>query len=285
MTPVLRNDALNICLVILAAGSGSRYGGLKQLAVVGPAGEAILDYSIDDAVNAGFSKVVLVVRWEILGEVRAHVDSRFSRAVEVEYAIQETGAFDGNLVSTKPAGTAHAVLSARSLVSTPFAVINADDYYGASAFEQMASFLHSSSDEHHFAMIAYRLGKTLSENGAVSRAVCKLDNNRQLTSVSEQHGISRQAKGLADNTLVSMNFWGFQPVLFDTLQREYEVYLQQQGYKHGEFLLPEVINTMISRQALRVSVIPSEEQWYGITYAADREVVRSALRHRPLIKV
>lgn len=271
------------CLVILAAGTGTRYGGLKQLEAIGPNGEALLDYAIHDALQAGFGKFVLVVRKEIHDEVKAHCDKTFNHKVEIEYAIQTTEIEingEPTRVSNKPFGTGHAVLSTRSAVNTPFAVLNADDYYGPSAFTKMSEFLTGTVSANHYAMIGYPLGKTLSDNGPVSRGVCKTDNGNTLLSIDEHLKIPPHGHGMPDSTLVSMNFWGFHPSIFEALRPAFEEYVSKERYNEGEFILPVVINQLIATRALQVSVIPSDEQWYGITYAADKAAVQSALQHK-----
>lgn len=268
-------------LVILAAGTGSRYGGLKQLEVVGPQGEALLDYAVYDALQAGFGKIVLVVRQQILETVKAHCENTFDHSTKVDFVIQETELkINGGTIRSRrqPPGTGHAVLSVRSKVNTPFAVVNADDYYGPSAYQKMADFLTNSVEQQHFAMIGYLLDKTLSDNGAVSRGICKTDSNGVLINIDEHQHICRGNHGLSDKTLVSMNFWGFHPVLFATLGIAFEQYLKAEAYKESEFLLPAAINQMIIKQRIKVSVIPSDDQWYGITYAADKAAVQLALR-------
>jgi hypothetical protein len=279
-------------LVVLAAGMGSRYGGLKQLDPVGPHGEIILDYSVRDAIAAGFGKVVFVIRREMAELFRDTVGARYEGTVEVAYAFQELDALPGGRVSppgrTKPWGTAHAVLCAAGIVREPFAVINADDYYGPSGFLSIAGFL---SRPYHraYAMIGYRLDQTLSEHGSVSRGVCRVNDEGLLLSIEERTAIARDAEGhiiaegnpplvLTGEELISMNFWGFAPDLFEGLERLFEEFLDEKATdSKAECYLPAAVGRLIQDREATVTVLSSSDAWIGLTYPEDRPAVVAAL--------
>ena len=283
-------------LLILAAGIGSRYGGLKQVDGIGPGGEAILEYSVFDAKRAGFGKVVFVIRKDIEAAFREKVGRRIERHIQVEYAFQE---MDTGLEwlqtlphREKPWGTGHAVLSARKWLQEPFATINADDFYGADAFRQLGHFLQHHCSPTRFGMVAYQLANTLSENGAVSRGVCAVSAEKVLTNVVEHTKIERFAHGvaftdeqgnkrpLADNTPVSMNFWGFHPNVLDAAEKMFRDFVQANANApRAEFYIPTVVNNLIHSGDVEVEVLPSDSQWYGVTYPADKETVQAALRN------
>ena len=282
---------MELTLVVLAAGMGSRYGGLKQLDPVGPHGEIILDYSVQDALRAGFSKVVFVIRRDMLALFHETVGSRYEGRMLVEYAFQEMEPLPGGRVSppgrTKPWGTAHAVLAARSLVRGSFAVINADDYYGPSGFRELAAFL-ASSEAGDYAMIGYRLDRTLSDHGSVSRGICRSDEQGYLIDITERTAISRSAGGIiaegnppvalegAEPT--SMNFWGFTPDLFEHLERLFEEFLEERGSDlKAEFYLPAAVSSLITSGEVTVQLLHSQDPWFGLTYPEDRPLVVEAL--------
>ena len=279
-------------LVVLAAGMGSRYGGLKQLDPVGPSGEIILDYSVRYAASAGFAKVVFVIRRETAELFRETVGGRYEGSIEVAYAFQELEPLPGGRVSpagrTKPWGTGHAVLAAEPLVREPFAVINADDYSGPAGFHSLASFL-SGARTGRYAMVAYRLDRTLSENGSVSRGVCRLDPHGNLLDITERTSIARDGNGcivaagnpplvLEGEEPVSMNFWGFTPDLFEGLGRLFEEFLEERGEDpKAEFYLPASIARMVSDREATVSVLETKDDWLGLTYPGDKPAVVEAL--------
>lgn len=284
---------MELTLVVLAAGMGSRYGGLKQLDPVGPAGEIILDYSVSDALRSGFTKVVFVIRREMLELFRETVGSRYEEKVAVEYAFQEFEPLPGGRVSpagrTKPWGTGHAVLVAASVVRGPFAVINADDYYGPSGFGDLADFLRT-AEVGHYAMVGYRLEKTLSDHGTVSRGICRVDEQGFLIEITERtaiaptpDGIVAQAQGMALVRLsgaepTSMNFWGFTVDLFPHLERLFEEFLEEHGEdQKAEFYLPAAVSSLISSGEATVRLINSSDPWFGLTYPEDRPLVVEAL--------
>jgi len=282
---------MELTLMVLAAGMGSRYGGLKQLEPVGPLGEIILDYSVSDALKAGFNKVVFVIRREMLGLFQDVVGSRYEGLMAVEYAFQELEPLPGGRVSPpgreKPWGTGHAVLAARSVVRGPFAVINADDYYGPNGFSQLTSFLKSTTLG-QYAMVGYRLDRTLSNNGSVSRGICRSDNDGYLVDITERTAIVRSDSGimaegnppvqLDGSEPTSMNFWGFMPDLFDHLERLFDEFLEERGEDaKAEFYLPAAVSSLIATSEATVRLLSSSDPWYGLTYPEDRLMVREAL--------
>ncbi len=283
---------MELTLVVLAAGMGSRYGGLKQLDPVGPDGQIILDYSVTDAMQAGFTKVVFVIRREMLEQFRESVGSRYEERLAVEYAFQELEPLPGGRVSppgrSKPWGTGHAVLAAAGLIRGPFAVINADDYYGPSGFIGLAKFL-STAAPGCYAMVGYRLDRTLSENGTVSRGICKSDGKGFLIDITERTAIARTGEGivaqgdlpvtLTGEEPTSMNFWGFTPDLFTNLERLFDEFLEVWGTDpKAEFYLPAAVSSMIAEGEASVMLLRSEDPWYGLTYPEDKVAVVAALK-------
>lgn len=280
-------------LLILAAGIGSRYGGLKQVDGMGPGGEAILDYSVFDAIRAGFGKVVFVIRKDIEAAFREKVGQRIESKIRVEYAFQEMDTALDWLPQLphreKPWGTAHAILAAKAHLTEPFAAINADDFYGAGAFEAIADFLRNDCAPDCYGMVAYRLGNTLSENGAVSRGVCSVSADGFLTDVQERTKIERLPGGihffdengqhpLADDTPVSMNFWGLHPTVLGEIEAQFREFVQaSMDSPKAEFYIPKVVNALIEAGKIRLRVLNSDSQWYGVTYTEDKETVQSAL--------
>lgn len=281
-------------LLILAAGIGSRYGGLKQVDGIGPGGEAILEFSVADAKKAGFGKVVFVIRKDIEEEFRARIGQKIERQMAVEYAFQEHATGLGWLpqlpLREKPWGTGHAILSARDCIREPFVAINADDFYGADAFQAIGDFLRTECAPDRYGMVAYRLGNTLSENGAVSRGVCQVNAEGFLTDVTEHTKIERYPEGifykdesgtrhaLADDTPVSMNFWGFHPDIFLELDEQFRAFVTANWENpRAEFYIPTVVNNLLKAGKVQVRVLTSESQWYGVTYPADKTTVQEAL--------
>lgn len=279
-------------LMILAAGMGSRYGGLKQVDGVGPGGEAIIEYSIYDAIKAGFGKVVFIIRRSIEEAFKEKFANKFQDQIEVKYVYQEYDSpidgIDKFPPREKPWGTGHAVLVAKDVIAEPFAVINADDYYGATAFEAMASFLKNECRPDLYGMVGYVLKNTLSDNGTVSRGVCEMDEYSHLTNVVERFKVRNSPKGvihelegeqayLSDQSLVSMNLWGFHPDVFKVLQQMFVDFVaDNQGNPRAEFFIPLVVNHQIERGAAQVKVIPNNEKWYGVTYQEDKITVQEA---------
>lgn len=279
-------------LLVLAAGMGSRYGGLKQLDAVGPDGETLLDYSVHDAIRAGFSRVVFLIRRDIEKEFRDKVGARYAGKIDVDYAFQELGELPGGFTPPpgrkKPWGTAHAVWCARAAIREPFAAINADDFYGAETFRSAFGFLRSVDAEARpaqFAMVAFTLGRTLSEHGTVARGICAVDNGGMLRGIEELTDIARQPDGqiasgsrmLGEATPVSMNFWAFTPQVFPLLEKELRKFIAaESGSEKAECYLPSALAAMVHENLARVSVLETTSDWFGVTYREDRDrVVRS----------
>ena len=287
-------------LVIMAAGIGSRYGGgVKQLARVGPSGEIIMDYSIHDALAAGFDKTVFIIRKDIEDDFREIIGRRIEKITDVDYAFQDLNDLPSGYSlpqgRTKPWGTGQAILSIRGKVDTPFAAINADDYYGVHCFKHihdyMAERMDLSAKKLDICMAGFRLGNTLSDNGTVTRGVCRV-RGEILESVTETFDISekagkitgRDASGneveLSADDPVSMNMWGLPPVILDELSERFPVFLDgiPAGDLKAEYLLPAVIDTLIREGRAGVKVLPTEDKWFGVTYAEDKAYVEQALR-------
>jgi UTP-glucose-1-phosphate uridylyltransferase len=279
-------------LVVLAAGLGSRYGGLKQLVGVGPGGETLLEYSVYDAIRGGFEKAVFVIRPEIEEAFRAGLIRKFERHIQCRCVHQTLySGLDASRVPTgrvKPWGTGHAVLVAREEVREPFAVINADDYYGRDSIAGLADHLFRRPDES--ALVGYLLRNTLSEHGSVARGVCSCDESMSLEKVVERTAIHREGSGgwfvddrgtrhtLTGDELVSMNLWGFHPTFFDQLQSQFDDFLATRGDDPGaEFFLPSAVNRLIELGQVRVRVLASEDRWFGVTYREDEALVRRRL--------
>ncbi len=276
-------------LVILAAGMGSRYGGLKQLDEVGPNGEAIIDYSLFDAIRAGFGKVVFIIRRDFEVAFKAQFDSKLKGRIEVEYVFQElTDLPEGFSIPDgreKPWGTGHAIRSAREAVKTPFAAINADDFYGEEAYDTMAKFLTGEVSENYYSMVGYRLDKTLSDNGTVSRGLCITDDMQNLIDIDELTKIATENNsifyirdekkhGLKGNETVSMNFWGFHPSLFKYLEEGFVSFLEKEGKEmKSEFFIPMHVDDLIKAEKVKVKVLTSNADWFGVTYQEDKPVV------------
>lgn len=283
-------------LLILAAGMGSRYGGLKQLDPVGPSGETLLDYSIFDALRAGFRRVVFVIRRDFEEEFRERIGKFYEQHVEVDYVFQELSRLpDGFSVPegrSKPWGTGHAIWCARDQVNHPFAAINADDFYGASAYRTLADFFQRTQGEtNRFAMVGYELSRTLSENGSVSRGVCQTNEDRDLLSVVEYTKIEKAENGAhhvnADGTtvpfsgheIVSMNFWGFTPAVFPLLEQRLIEFLQAHGQEEkSEFYIPFAVADMITKGDAKVTTLSTDSDWFGVTYREDKNVVIESLQ-------
>ena len=277
-------------LFILAAGMGSRYGGLKQMDGLGPNGEAILDYSVYDALRAGFGKIVFVIRKDFEDDFRRVVLSKYEGKVQCELCFQSVDKVPAgctyNPERTKPWGTNHALLMGRELIHEPFAVLNADDFYGKESFQVLADFLKSvEGTEGHYCMVGYRVCKTLSENGAVSRGVCATDENGYLTDVVERTKIEdkngtivftegEQDTPLAPNTPVSMNMWGFTPEYFQYSEEAFRAFLAEKGGElKSEFYIPTLVNQLIVAGKATCKVLDTPSKWFGVTYSEDRPQV------------
>lgn len=280
-------------VVVLAAGMGSRYGGLKQLDGVGPSGETIIDYSVFDAKRAGFSKVVFIIRKEYEEVFRTQIGNKYQDQLDVRYVFQELEdlpeGFSVPPGREKPWGTAHAVLTAEKEVSDPFIIINADDFYGYDAFRKASEYLEQvDPDALHAAMVGYQLKNTLSEHGRVSRGVCEIDETHHLTGVSETHGIEEteeraitcdEGVSLQKETIVSMNFWIFTDKIFSKSREYFIDFLnEKQSEAKAEFYIPTVVNNLIHDESLPVEVVETEARWFGVTYREDRELVVARLK-------
>lgn len=286
----------SLSLVILAAGLGSRYGGLKQLAVVGPSGETILDYSVADALAAGFSEVVLIVRESFRDELRERLEARFPETRFV-FVCQELSdlpnGFQAPSERSRPWGTAHATWTARDQISHPFVLINADDFYGPSAFEKAAHYFKTDPAPELASLVTYELSATLSENGHVNRGICETHSG-YLVSVQEVEKIRRQANGsivgrtgndrtisLPDDSPVSMNFWAFHPEILPLIEECLIDFLEQNhAHETAECYLPSVINDLLQTSQIKCRALSNNGQWFGVTYPEDLAAVQSALAKR-----
>jgi NDP-sugar pyrophosphorylase family protein len=281
-------------LLILAAGMGSRYGGIKQIDPFGPNGETIIDYSLYDAIRSGFGKVVFIIREELKEDFIRLFGPKLDGKIEYDFAIQGFQSYVPEDLSgvkrEKPWGTGHAVLCAWDQTETPFAVINADDFYGFEAFKTMADFLSSNSDDAMHAMIGYQIKNTLSENGTVSRGVCVTTPDGLLINVTERTKIIKQENGeivfldegepivLGENTPVSMNFWGFMPSVFPVIKELFENYARENfDAPKAEFYIPKVMSYLIDSKKGNCKVFESASDWFGVTYPEDKEMVISQL--------
>ena len=284
---------MEITLVILAAGMASRYGSMKQTEGFGPHGESIMDYSIYDAIRSGFTKVVFIIRKDFADAFRAVYDERLKGRVKVEYVYQDLNAFvpsgavpEGRV---KPWGTGHAILCAGDTVKEPFAVINADDFYGRDGFEKAAAFLKQGCNEHTYAIIGYRLGNTLSDHGSVSRGVCSVNSKNELLAIKECTSISRKGSKvvyeeegktveIAEDSGVSMNFWCFHPAVFPLAGDLFNHFLQEQGRElKSEFFIPIIADDFIKSRGGVIQIIPTSGQWFGVTYKEDAPAVKESL--------
>ena len=290
-------------LLIMAAGIGSRFGtGIKQLEPVDASNHIIMDYSIHDAIEAGFNHVVFIIRKDIEKEFKEVIGERIasicsSHNVTVDYAFQDISDIPGILPEgrTKPWGTGQAVLAAKNVIDTPFIVINADDYYGKEGFKKVHDFLveeHSQDDLLHFCMAGFILGNTLSENGGVTRGICQVDDRELLTSIVETHDITKTADGagvpdgnggfapLDTNSHVSMNMWGFTPEILDYLDQDFAAFLsaQKEGDLKCEYLIPTVVDDMLKKQLADVQVLETRDRWFGVTYAEDKAYVTDSIQ-------
>jgi NDP-sugar pyrophosphorylase family protein len=277
-------------LLILAAGMASRYGSMKQTEGFGPAGETIMDYSIYDAIKAGFGKVVFIIRKDFAENFKSVFGAKLEGKIEVDYVYQEMNRYvnadDIPADRTKPWGTGHAVLCAAEQVKEPFAVINADDYYGTDAFKKAADFLNDGCNKNTYAIIGYQLDKTLSEHGTVSRGVCEVDDSHNLVSINERTKIYRDGekvvyedeKGLHEvsgNSSVSMNFWCFHPELFSRTKILFEAFIPaNKANLKSEFFIPIIADDFIRVEGNNIKVIPTTSQWFGVTYKEDAPGVK-----------
>lgn len=287
-------------LVILAGGIGSRYGGLKQADPIGPNGELIIHYSVWDALRAGFGHVVFLIRREIEDAFRERIGNQVEQHTDVTYVFQDLenipAGFSIPAGRVKPWGTGHAVLCCRDAVHTNFAAINADDFYGATAFQALAGYLQTAADtgdQYEYSMVGYVLSNTLSEHGHVARGVCRVGADGYLESIQERLHIEQLPDGIKDrmedgswapfppDSTVSMNMWGFTPGFFGELEARFPRFLEQRVAANplkAEFLLPDVVGDLVQERKARVKVLPTAEKWFGVTYQADRPRVQAAIR-------
>ncbi len=289
-------------LIVMAAGMGSRYGGLKQIDPVGPNGEVILDYSVYDAMRAGFEEVVFIIKHAIEKDFKEVVGARLEKQLKVHYAFQELDDLpEGYTVPegrVKPWGTSHAIRAARNIVDGPFAVINADDYYGPEAFQVVYDYLTSTQDDdkYRYAMVGYYVKNTVTDAGTVARGVCEYDENGYLTTVVERTKIEKVGENarfteddgaswtdLAGDTLVSMNFWGFTRSMIDEIDAGLPAFLDKaiaENPMKGEYLLPTVVNDLLHAEKATVKVLYSRDKWHGVTYKEDRPGVVASLKQK-----
>jgi NDP-sugar pyrophosphorylase family protein len=284
-------------LLILAAGMGSRYGGLKQLDQVGPSGETIIDYSIYDAIRAGFGRVIFIIKEAIEDDFKETFVERLKDKIAIDYVFQETWMVPGGITipddRSKPWGTGHAVMMADGKISGPFAVINADDFYGRGAFETLVDYYRDWTPERasDYCMVGYRVANTLSEFGAVSRGLCQSDPDDFLVDVVERTHIERKDGGIVfkneqeqfvpipDESIVSMNFWGFTPSFFSFLNKGFEAFIQKNAANpKAEFYIPSVVNELIKKHHATVRILHCDEKWFGMTYKEDRATVVKSIR-------
>jgi len=280
-------------LLILAAGMGSRYGGLKQIDGIGPNQEPIIEYSIYDAINSGFGKIVFVIRREFDEAFRSRFD-KFSNKIAIEYAYQEVNIkVEGinTIERTKPWGTSHAVLVAKDVINEPFAVINADDYYGAGSFQLIADFLTNDCSPSLMAMVGYTLHNTLSEHGTVNRGVCEVDTDNNLaevierTKIAEKNGVVNYNIGTDEplgtvgrNVPVSMNYWGFHPTIFAEIEKGLHDFMRENPTNPtAEYYIPNIVTDMIVSKQMAVRVIPTDDNWFGVTYKEDKPMAVTAI--------
>ncbi len=269
--------ANNMTLLVMAAGMGSRFGGLKQIEPVGPDGQIILEYSVYDALEAGFDKAVFIIKKEIEKDFRDIIGKRIEKMIDVDYAFQEIDKIPAPFTvpegRVKPWGTGHAVLCAKDLVHSPFAVINSDDYYGKGGYVELKKHFDVSNET---CLVGFKLQNTTTENGTVSRGICS-EENGYLTRVIETHEIPFHNEYPAD-TLASMNMWGFTPKLFDELETGFVDFLKERGTEmKSEYLLPFIVDEMIQKKGEKVKVLTCDEKWYGVTYKEDKQSVVDAL--------
>ena len=280
-------------LMILAAGMASRYGGMKQIESFGPEGETIMDYSIYDAIRSGFGKVVFIIREEFAEQFKSIFEPKLKGKIETAYVNQHLDAhlagYDRPAGRTKPWGTAHAVLCGAEVIREPFAVINADDFYGRDAFVKAHDFLVSHCSEKKYAIVGYHLRQTLSDHGTVNRGVCKVDEKGNLVEVTERLNISvkegvvtcddgLQPENIDINTIVSMNFWCFDASVFDYTERLFKSFLEERGQEEkSEFFIPIVADQFIHEDGGSIEVIPTSAHWFGVTYKADAPAVKEGI--------
>jgi len=282
-------------LLILAAGMGSRFGGLKQVEPVGPNGEAIIDYTIYDAIRAGFGKVVFIIRESFADAFKEKFDAKLEGKIEVEYVYQELDILpDGFTLPEgreKPWGTAHAILVAKDVIKEPFCALNADDFYGKNSYKVLADFLNKSTDNTEFSMVGYQLKNTLSDFGSVSRGICTVNDKQDLVKIVEtvkifpkgEAAVSIEEDGsetpMTGNESASMNMWGFKPSIFEALESKFVEFLKAEMHKpKSEMYIPSVVFEMIEEQKATVKVLEADAPWFGVTYKEDKPIVVEKLK-------
>lgn len=280
-------------LLILAAGMASRYGSMKQIDGFGPNNETIIDYSIYDAIKAGFGKVVFIIKEEFLKDFKEIFEAKLNGKIETDYVFQNFDikqfGVDIDIERSKPWGTAHAILSGRTAINEPFCVINADDFYGLDAYQKMVKFLTTEVSDSNYSMIGYEIGKTLSEYGSVSRGVCQVDENGVLLEVVERTKVLKNGDAivfeegdtqypLTPDTRVSMNFWGFTPAVFQITEQLFRDFaIQNKDNPKSEFFIPLVAEYLVKSRIADFQVIPTDSQWFGVTYKEDKPIVQASI--------
>ena len=282
---------MDLTLLVLAAGMGSRYGGLKQLDQVGPSGETIIDYSVYDAIEAGFNKIVFIIRKDIEKEMKELLFDKYSKKIKIEYVFQELNNIPEGIElpadRVKPWGTGHAVLVAKDIINEPFVVINADDFYGKSAFKVVADYMKSQENnlKGKYCMAGYLLKNTLSEHGKVSRGVCEVNNNNEMIDIVERTKIgwkndtivaedSEKEIVFTGNEFASMNFWGFTPDVFPELESDFKKFIVK-NYDNikSEYYIPNIVSHQVNNGNASVKVLETTDQWFGVTYIEDKPIV------------
>jgi len=280
-------------LLILAAGMASRYGSMKQIDGFGPNGETIIDYSIYDAIKAGFGKVVFIIKEEFAENFKSIFDEKLRGQIEVDYVFQNFDlkqfGIEEEIYREKPWGTAHAILSARKAINEPFCVINADDFYGYDAFKKMADFLTSDVNDENYSIIGYKIGKTLSDFGSVSRGVCKTDEAGNLTEIVERTKVYKKDETIVYeedgnetpldfDTPVSMNFWGFTPAVFKITEDLFKIFaIENKEKPKAEFFIPLIGEHLVNTNIASFKVVPTDNQWFGVTYKEDKPLVQASI--------
>ena len=289
----MKNKKMKPTLLILAAGMASRYGSMKQIDGFGPNGETIIDYSIYDAIKAGFGKVVFIIKEEFVDNFKAIFEPKLKGKIAVDYVFQNFDlkqyGIDIEIERTKPWGTAHAVLAARNVINEPFCVINADDFYGLDAYQKMVKFLTEEVTGSNYSMIGYEIAKTLSDFGSVSRGVCKVSSDGYLEEIIERTKVLRDGEAiiyeedekqypLGLETRVSMNFWGFTPEVFKISEEMFRAFVKEnKDNPKSEFFIPLVADTLLSSEKADFKVVPTDSQWFGVTYKEDKPIVQASI--------
>ena len=278
-------------LLILAAGMASRYGSMKQIDGFGPNGETIIDYSIYDAIKAGFGKITFIIREEFLDSFKGIFEPKLAGKIKTDYVFQtfdlKKYGIEKEIERAKPWGTGHAILEAQNQIHEPFCVINADDYYGYEAFKNMVDFLTTEANSTTYSIVGYKIGNTLSENGSVSRGVCQTDADGNMTEINERTKVYRKdneivyenedgsTHPLTSSTPVSMNFWGFTPDVFATIKKLFVDFVHQnESNPKSEFFIPLIADYLIKNKEVNFKVIPTDAKWFGVTYKEDKEIVQ-----------